>query len=80
MLQRVRELAVQYNNGTLSASDKASITAEVSQLCAEISRIGSDTKFNGIAVLTGSSSITFQSTTRPCRAASSSMRSEASQP
>jgi flagellin len=60
MLQRVRELAVQYNNGTLSASDKASITAEVSQLCAEISRIGSDTKFNGIAVLTGSSSITFQ--------------------
>jgi flagellin len=60
MLQRVRELAVQYNNGTLSASDKASITAEVAQLCAEISRIGSDTKFNGIAVLTGSSSITFQ--------------------
>ena len=60
MLQRVRELAVQYNNGTLSASDKASITAEVSQLCAEISRIGSDTKFNNIAVLTGSSAITFQ--------------------
>src|ERR671928_813874 len=44
MLQRVRELAVQYNNGTLSTSDKASITAEVAQLCAEISRIGSDTK------------------------------------
>ena len=60
MLQRVRELAVQYNNGTLSASDKASITAEVSQLCAEISRIGNDTKFNNIAVLTGSSAITFQ--------------------
>src|ERR671930_569262 len=60
MLQRVRDLAVQYNNGTLSASDKASITAEVAQLCAEISRIGADTKFNNIAVLTGSSSITFQ--------------------
>ena len=60
MLQRVRELAVEYNNGTLSASDKASITAEVAQLCAEINRIGTDTKFNGIAVLTGSSSITFQ--------------------
>src|SRR5712691_10370894 len=29
MLQRVRELAVEYNNGTLSASDKASITGEV---------------------------------------------------
>ena len=60
MLQRVRDLAVQYNNGTLSSSDKASITAEVAQLCAEISRIGADTKFNNIAVLTGSSSITFQ--------------------
>src|SRR3954453_19415053 len=28
MLQRVRELAVQYQNGTLSTSDKAAITAE----------------------------------------------------
>ena len=60
MLQRVRDLAVQYNNGTLSTSDQTAITDEVSQLCAEISRIGSDTKFNGIALLTGSSSITFQ--------------------
>src|SRR5512145_2945621 len=32
MLQRVRDLAVQYNNGTLSTSDKAAITAEVAQL------------------------------------------------
>src|SRR5215217_8656088 len=48
MLQRVRDLAVQYNNGTLSTADRAAITAEVAQLCAEIARIGSDTKFNGI--------------------------------
>ena len=60
MLQRVRDLAVQYNNGTLSTSDKASITAEVAQLCSEISAIGSNTTFNGIALLTGSGSITFQ--------------------
>ena len=60
MLQRVRDLAVQYNNGTLSSSDKVAITDEVGQLCAEINRIGADTKFNGIALLTGSSSITFQ--------------------
>src|SRR3954466_194296 len=33
MLQRVRDLAVQYNNGTLSTSDKAAITSEVAQLC-----------------------------------------------
>jgi flagellin len=60
MLQRVRDLAVQYNNGTLSSSDKTAITDEVSQLAAETSRIGSDTKFNGISLLTGSSSISFQ--------------------
>ncbi|MBX5475245.1 MAG: flagellin FliC [Thermoleophilia bacterium] len=60
MLQRVRDLAVQFNNGTLSASDKAAITAEVAQLCAEIDRIGSQTSFNGIALLTGSGSINFQ--------------------
>src|SRR5215813_5865369 len=46
MLQRVRDLAVQFNNGTLSTSDKASITAEVAQLCNEISTIGANTKFN----------------------------------
>src|SRR6266567_1508331 len=61
MLQRVRDLAVQYNNGTLSTADKAAITAEVAQLCSEISKIGNDTKFNGIALLSGSSAITFQS-------------------
>jgi flagellin len=60
MLQRVRELAVQFNNGTLSDTDKAAITAEVAQLCAEIDRIGQDTKFNNIALLTGTSAITFQ--------------------
>src|SRR5437870_9595575 len=29
MLQRVRDLAVQYNNGTLATADRAAITAEV---------------------------------------------------
>src|SRR6266516_5429574 len=60
MLQRVRDLAVEFNNGTLSVSDKAAITAEVAQLCAEISRIGADTQFNGISLLTGSTAITLQ--------------------
>jgi flagellin len=60
MLQRVRDLAVQYNNGTLSSSDKAAITGEVAQLCAEISRISSQTKFNGISLLNGGSAINFQ--------------------
>jgi flagellin len=60
MLQRVRDLAVQFNNGTLSASDQSAITAEVAQLCAEISDIGAQTSFNGIKLLNSSSSITFQ--------------------
>jgi len=60
MLQRVRDLAVQYNNGTLSASDKAAITGEVAQLCSEISRIASQTKFNGISLLNGGGAINFQ--------------------
>jgi flagellin len=60
MLQRVRDLAVQYNNGTLSTSDQAAITNEVAQLCAEVSRIAGQTKFNNIALLSGGGSITFQ--------------------
>ena len=36
MLQRVRDLAVEYNNGTLSSADEAAITNEVAQLCAQI--------------------------------------------
>jgi len=60
MLQRVRELAVQYNNGTLATSDKTAIESEVSQLGQEVSRIGSQTTFNGIALLTGSAAISFQ--------------------
>ncbi len=60
MLQRVRDLAVQYNNGTLSTSDQAAIPNEVAQLCAEVSRIASQTKFNNIALLSGGGAITFQ--------------------
>jgi flagellin len=60
MLQRVRELAVQYKAGTLSTSDKAAITAEANQLMSEIERIGSAAEFNGIKLLNSASTITFQ--------------------
>jgi flagellin len=60
MLQRVRDLAVEFNNGTLSASDKTAIGSEVAQLCAEIANIGSQTAFNGINLLAGGATITFQ--------------------
>ena len=59
MLQRVRDLAVQYANGTLSADDKTAIGAEVIQLATEIKTITTDTKFNGTAVF-GAATFTFQ--------------------
>ena len=60
MLQRVRELAVQYGNGTLAASDQAAIQSEVNQLQSEIARIGSTAQFNGIALFSGSTTVSFQ--------------------
>ena len=50
ILQRIRELAVQFGNGTLSTSDQAKITAEVAQLTAELVRIRDSSTFNGIAL------------------------------
>ena len=60
MLQRVRELAVQYKNGTLSSNDQAAIQTEVNQLASEIERIGTSAKFNGITLLANSGLVTFQ--------------------
>src|SRR3954463_8795148 len=60
MLQRVRELAVQYKNGTLSASDQQAIQSEVNQLASEIERIGQSVQFNGIHLLNASGTVTFQ--------------------
>ncbi len=60
MLQRIRELAVQYQNGTLSADDKAAIQSEVNMLASEISRIGTSAEFNGISLLSSSTTVTFQ--------------------
>src|SRR3954467_14589822 len=45
MLQRVRDLKVQYNNGTLSDDDKVAISSEVSQSAQEVSSIVTATKF-----------------------------------
>jgi flagellin len=61
MLQRIRELAVQAGNSTLSDSDRAMIQSEVSALTAEIDKISSNTHFNGVNLLDGSSnSLDFQ--------------------
>jgi flagellin len=60
MLQRVRELAVQYKNGTLSGTNQSAIQSEVLQLASEIERIGSSTKFNGISLLNNTNTVSFQ--------------------
>lgn len=53
-LQRIRELAIQSANSTNSASDRSSLDAESQQLIAEISRVSSQTTFNGLNLLDGS--------------------------
>src|SRR3954467_1666777 len=61
MLQRVRELAVQFKNGSLSAANQSAIQSEGFQLAPEIERIGGSTKFNGISLLNGgTANVTFQ--------------------
>jgi flagellin len=60
MLQRMRELAVQYKNGTMSAANQSAIQSEVYQLASEIDRIGSSAQFNGITFLAASGTVTFQ--------------------
>jgi flagellin len=60
ILQRVRELAVQYKNGSLSQSGKDAITSEVNALSSEIDRIQKSASFNGITLLGTAASVTFQ--------------------
>jgi flagellin len=60
MLQRVRELAVQYKNGALSTQDRTAIQSEVNMLASEVERIGSSAQFNGIKLLSAAANITFQ--------------------
>jgi flagellin len=60
ILQRIRELAVQYRNGSLSSAGKNAIQSEVDQLSAEITRIGNAAVFNGVSLLSASTTVTFQ--------------------
>ena len=65
MLQRISELAVQYQNGDLSTTDKSDIQSEVNQLTGEIDRQKGSVQFNGINLLDGTAGsagtgVTFQ--------------------
>ena len=60
MLQRVRDLRVQYDSGTLSTDDKSAIESEVKALGTEISDITTKTEFNDINLLSSASALSFQ--------------------
>lgn len=59
-MQRIRELAVQAANGTNNPDDRASLQKEVTQLQDEITRVVTNTKFNGTSLLSGASTISIQ--------------------
>jgi flagellin len=61
ILTRLRELAVQSANGSVSNQDKETLDEEFQSLIDEVERIGKSTEFNGIKLLDGSNStISFQ--------------------
>ncbi len=53
MLQRMNELAVKGETGTLTTGDRMTLEAELKQLKQEITRISTDTQFNGQTLLDG---------------------------
>jgi flagellin-like hook-associated protein FlgL len=55
MLQRIRELAVQGQNGTYTSDQKQSIQNEMQSLVNGINQIAKNTNFNGIGLLSGKS-------------------------
>ena len=66
LLLRLRELAVQSSNGTLTTADRQSLQAEGAQLEAEITRISDTTSWGGLNILdsTLSDGVTFQAGTK----------------
>jgi flagellin len=63
MLQRVRDLSIQFKNGTLSADDQLAIASEVAQIASEITAITDQTngtKFNGKALFGTGNAFSFQ--------------------
>ncbi len=56
ILQRIRSLAVEASSDTNTASDKANLQTEVTQLLQEVNNISQNTNFNGSSLLDGSHS------------------------
>ncbi len=60
ILQRIRELAVQSANGTMTTANRAALQSEVTQLLEQIDDIATDTEFNGLRVLSAAQTLTLQ--------------------
>lgn len=58
-LQRIRQLAVQSQNGINTSADRLALQKEVSAMKTEISRISTTTQFAGVTILNGSFSAVF---------------------
>ena len=63
ILQRVRELAIQAGNTTLSSSDRTAIGEEMLALRSELDNIANRTRFNGQQLLTGALAVTLDAAT-----------------
>ena len=59
MFQRMRELAVQAQTGTLSTNDIANLNGEFAALASEVDRLANDTTFNGLNVMDSGQSMSF---------------------
>jgi len=59
MLQRMNDLAVQYNSGTQNTDSQTALSGEFDQLQTEITRITDNATFNGVALFAGNA-LTFQ--------------------
>lgn len=59
-LQRIRQLAVQASDGSLDSNAVADINAEIQKRLTEITRVASQTQFNGQNVLSALGSVAFQ--------------------
>jgi len=60
MMQRQRELAVQSLNGTYTSANRTAMDAEFNALSAELTRIATTTKFNGVQVMSAATATNVQ--------------------
>ena len=60
ILVRLRELAVQAASGTVTATDRAALQTEASELLAQVDDISSRTDFNGTTLLDGTATLDIQ--------------------